>query len=148
MPPLYRLTLATLLATVAVVGCTDRNGRLECRIGAAGSAEYEATRVVADAIEAGYPDLNSRWRPPRDQSHTGPIFYTQPGCVPALTFYEVTKPSDIALIETISRQALAPANLDRVRLVFYERQEFVNNQREQEQLVYEVTIHGVGSKAP
>lgn len=142
MSPLYRLTLATLLISVAIVGCTDRNGRLECRIGAAGSAEYEATRVVAEAIEAGYPELSSRWRALRDQSHTGPIFYSQPGCVPVLIFYEVTKPSDIARIGALSRQALASAHLERVQLVFFDKQEFVNNMRGPERLVYKVTIQG------
>jgi hypothetical protein len=45
--------------------------------------------------------------------------------VPSFTFYEIVEPDDIRVIEDLTRQSLLLAGIDRVTLVFYEKQNFV-----------------------
>jgi hypothetical protein len=45
--------------------------------------------------------------------------------VPSFTFYEIVEPDDIRVIEDLTRQSLSLAGIDRVSLVFYDKQNFV-----------------------
>lgn len=61
----------------------------------------------------------------RIERTVGKSFMLPPGCIPSFTFYEIVAPSDIQLIEELARQSLDLAGIEKVHLVFYEKQNWV-----------------------
>lgn len=134
---------ALLLISFLLLGCERSNGSFVCLFGVPGGDAYAIAGIVAKHIKEHYafPDRTNV-----DRTHSGKIYYVAPGCVPSFTFYEIVEPSDIREIEELARQSLPLAGIDRVSLVFYEKQNWVTaspngaGHRGLERAVKEITI--------
>jgi len=118
------LRIAALLAISCflLLGCQRSNGSFVCHFGVPGGDAYAVADIVAKHIEKNYSFAN---RTSVDRTHSGKIYYVAPGCVPSFTFYEIVEPNDIHVVEELARQSLPLAGIDRVSLVFYEKQNWV-----------------------
>ena len=82
-----------------------------------------------------------------EKNHTGKTYYTRPSSfTPTITFYEITNHNEINKIETLTKEALQTAEIKKVRLEFYEKQNFTYSSggtmfsRENEKLIKKVII--------
>ncbi len=82
-----------------------------------------------------------------EKNHTGKTYYTRPSpSTPTIIFYEITSYNEINMIETLTKEALQTAEIDKVKLEFYEKQNFTYSSggtlfsRENENLIKEVKI--------
>jgi hypothetical protein len=116
-----------LIALIGVLlsGCERTNGTFVCHFGVPGGDQYALTETVAKHITKNYLELADRSA--ADRTHKGKIYYVAPGCVPSFTFYEIVEPSDIQRIEELVRQSLDIAGIEKVNVVFYEKQNFVTS---------------------
>lgn len=94
-----------------------------CHFGVTGGDQYALADHIAKLITKNFSGFASR--ADADRTHRGKIYYVQPGCVPSFKFYEVVAPADIQRIETLARQSLKGAGIEKVRLVFYEKQNWI-----------------------
>jgi hypothetical protein len=117
-----RILALLVISCFLLLGCERNNGSFVCHFGVPGGDAYAIADIVAKHIEKNYAFAN---RTGADRTHSGKIYYVAPGCVPSFTFYEIVEPNDIHVIEELVRQSLPLAGIDRVSLVFYERQNFV-----------------------
>jgi hypothetical protein len=99
--------------------------------------------IVAQHIKKNYVFAD---RAKADRFHGGKIYYVRPGCVPEFTFYEIVEEDDIHAIEELAKQSLSLAGIDRVTLVFYEKQNWISissngaGHRGHENVVKRVTV--------
>ena len=114
--------LVLLLISCLLLGCERSNGSFVCHFGVPGGDSYAIAEIVAKHIKENYTFAD---RKNVDRTHSGKIYYVAPGCVPSFTFYEIVEPNDIHVIEELTRQSLPLAGIDRVSLVFYEKQNWV-----------------------
>lgn len=134
-----------LIALMAVLlsGCERTNGSFVCRFGVPGGDQYALAETVASHITKNYPELTNR---SADGTRKGKIYYVAPGCVPSFTFYEIVEPSDVGRIEELARQSLDIAGIEKVHLVFYEKQNFVSysanggSYRSHEKIIKSITV--------
>ena len=82
-----------------------------------------------------------------EKNHTGKTYYTRPSSfTPTIIFYEITNHNEINKIETLTKEALQTAEIKKVRLEFYEKQNFTYSSggtmfsRENENLIKKVII--------
>lgn len=118
-------TIALLAITCLLVSCEERrNGSFVCHFGVPGGDAYAIADIVAEHIKKNYtfPSRSSV-----DKTHIGKIYYVVPGCVPSFQFYEIVEPDDIHVIEELAKQSLPLAGIDKVSLVFYERQNWITH---------------------
>jgi hypothetical protein len=113
---------ALLLISFVLLGCERSNGSFVCHFGVPGGDAYAIAHIAAKHINEHYAFAD---RTTVNRTHSGKIYYVSPGCVPSFTFYEIVEPSDIREIEELAKQSLSLAGIDRVSLVFYERQNWV-----------------------
>jgi len=133
----FAYLLITLIAAL-VSGCERTNGSFVCHFGVPGGDQYALAETVAKHITKNYAELADRTV--ADRTHIGKIYYVAPGCVPSFTFYEIVEPSDIQRIEELVRQSLDVASIDKVHLTFYEKQNWVRNQRWHERTIKSITV--------
>jgi len=57
-----------------------------------------------------------------EKTHSGKTFYVRPGRYPEVLFYEIVDPADITAIEESAKEALSKVAVEKVSLVFYEKQ--------------------------
>jgi hypothetical protein len=113
---------ALLLVSYLLLGCERSNGSFVCHFGVPGGDAYAIADTVAKHIKENYAFAD---RTTADRTHSGKIYYVAPRCVPSFTFYEIVEPNDIHVIEELVRQSLPFAGIDRVSLIFYEKQNWV-----------------------
>lgn len=140
--------LLIMLSIGLLLGCDRTNGSLICHFGVPGGDQYAVASTVAKHIVQNYVDLADR--SVADKTHKGKIYYVSPGCVPYFTFYEIVEPDDIQRIETLARQSLDIAGIEKVKLTFFEKQNWVTSAggggyRDHENAIKTVTITKAGS---
>jgi len=114
--------ISALFLITCFLGCERSNGSFVCHFGVPSGDAYAIADVVAKHIKNNYVFAD---RTSTERTHSGKIYYVAPGCVPSFTFYEIVEPDDIRVIEELARQSLSLAGIDKVALVFYEKQNFV-----------------------
>ncbi|MFA5182156.1 MAG: hypothetical protein WC405_12620 [Syntrophales bacterium] len=82
--------------------------------------DVDNANKVGKYIESRYGKFDNRTHV--DETHKGKIFYNSPGKYPTIIFYEIVDPKDIQDIETFARESLDKYSLYKVKLVFYEKQ--------------------------
>ena len=117
-----RISALLTISCFLLLGCERSNGSFVCHFGVPGGDAYAITDIVAKHIEKNYAFAD---RTGADRTHSGKIYYVAPACVPLFTFYEIVEPNDIHVVEELARQSLPLAGIDRVALVFYEKQNWV-----------------------
>ena len=82
-----------------------------------------------------------------EKNHTGKTYYTRPSFfTPTIIFYEITSHNEINKIEILTKEALQTAKIKKVKLEFYEKQNFTYSSggtmfsRENENLIKKVII--------
>lgn len=116
-----RTLLGCLIASVFFLsGCETKNGSVTCTFGIPGGDQRAVVANVVKTIEAGYPKFE---KPSKiEESTEGKTYYTAPSCIPHITFYEITTDADVKLIEELARKGLDAAKIDKVELLFLEKQ--------------------------
>lgn len=117
-----RISTLVVFCCCLLLGCERNNGAFVCHFGVPGGDAVDISAIVAKHINKNYAFGN---RKDADRTHSGKIYYVAPGCVPSFTFYEIVEPNDIRTIEELARQSLPLAGIDRVSLIFYEKQNWV-----------------------
>jgi hypothetical protein len=80
-----------------------------------------------------------------EKNYQGKIYYNRAGSYPTIYFYEVTDLGDIAAIEGYARESLKVIDVDRINLIFYEKQNMLCVQghtcaRQKEKFIREVAV--------
>ncbi|MBK7424108.1 MAG: hypothetical protein IPJ48_14060 [Propionivibrio sp.] len=85
-----------------------------------GAQDHEQAGAVAKFITERYGRFDKR--SDVERTHSGKIYYVAPGRYPLVQFYEITDPQDIRSIEESAKEALAATGVEKVKLVFFEKQ--------------------------
>lgn len=80
-----------------------------------------------------------------EKSYQGKIFYYHAGRNPTLHFYEITDLNEIAAIEEYARESLKVIEVDKIKLMFFEKQNMRCVQgntcsRHEEKLIKEIEV--------
>ena len=117
-----RVAVLLTISCLLLLGCERSNGSFDCHFGVPGGDAYAIADIVAKHVEKNYVFAD---RTSVDRTRSGKIYYSAPGCVPSFTFYEIVDPNDVQVVEELARQSLSLAGIDRVYLVFYEKQNWI-----------------------
>lgn len=117
--------LLIILLSILLSGCERTNGSFVCHFGVPGGDAYAVADSVKKDITENYGEFANRSI--ADRTHQGKIFYVAPGCIPSFTFYEIIEPNDIQRIEELASQSLQRAGIEKVHLVFYEKQNWITS---------------------
>jgi predicted small lipoprotein YifL len=125
-------SLLPILALSSLCGCYVPN-----------SNDRAKADAVANYISSKYGQFEQRNNV--EKTRSGKILYTRPGLYPEVRFYEIHDPKDISEIEASAKDALVSVGIDRVRLVFLEKQNLVCDQsgkcaRGKENIIKEILV--------
>lgn len=80
-----------------------------------------------------------------EKSYQGKAFYYHAGSYPTLYFYEITDLNEITAIEEYARESLKVIEVDKIKLMFYEKQNMRCTQRNtcsrhEEKIIKEIEV--------
>lgn len=130
----------TLLSTLVLFTLSSLSA---CDFYVPSASDHAKANAIANHISSKYGRFEQRTKV--DKTHSGKTFYIRSGRYPELQFYEIINAKEIAEIETRAKSALLTADIDRVRLVFFEKQNFTCNRtgecsRGKENVIKEILI--------
>ncbi|MBC3809687.1 hypothetical protein H8K52_20330 [Undibacterium seohonense] len=130
----------TLLSTLVLLTLSSL---CACDFYVPSAGDLTKANTIASHISSKYGRFEQRSKV--DKTHSGKTFYIRAGRYPELQFYEIINAKEMAEIETSAKSALVAYGVDRIRLVFFEKQNFSCNQigecsRGKEHVIKEILI--------
>lgn len=107
--------------------------------------DADEIQYIGNYIEKKYEKFSNRNEV--EKKHTGKTYYVGPSpYTPTIIFYEITTTNEINKIEIFTKEALQTSKIDKVKLEFFEKQNFIYSSggtmfsRKDEKLIKETTI--------
>jgi predicted SpoU family rRNA methylase len=130
----------TLLSTLVLLTLSSISA---CDFYVPSASDHAKANAIASHISSKYGRFEQRSEV--DKTHYGKTFYIRSGRYPELQFYEIINAKEMAEIEASAKSALMTAGVDRVRLVFFEKQNLTCNRtaecsRGKENIIKEILI--------
>jgi predicted SpoU family rRNA methylase len=130
----------TLLSTLVLLTLSSISA---CDFYVPSASDHAKANAIASHISSKYGRFEQRSEV--DKTHSGRTIYSRSGRYPEVHFYEIINAKEITEIEDSARSALVTAGVDRVRLVFFEKQNLTCNRtgecsRGKENVIKEILI--------